>query len=54
MTGLVSLQYKGLSRVFCNTTVRKYQSMSVQCKLQDIVKNRGTWHAAVCKKLDVT
>ena len=29
-TGLISLQSKGLSRVFSNTTVRKYQFLSAQ------------------------
>ena len=32
-TGLISLQYKGLSRVFSNTTVQKHQSFSTQPSL---------------------
>ena len=34
LTGLNSLQSKGLSRVFCNTTVQKHQFFSVQLSLQ--------------------
>ena len=34
LTGLISLQSKGLSRVFFNTTVQKYQCYSVQSSLQ--------------------
>ena len=33
-TGWISLQSKGLSRVFCNTTVQKHQFFSVQLSLQ--------------------
>ena len=33
-TGWISLQSKGLSRVFSNTTVQKYQLFSVQLSLQ--------------------
>ena len=33
MTGLISLQSKGLSRVFSSTTVRKYQFFSAQSSL---------------------
>ena len=33
-TGLISLQSKGLSRVFSNTTVQKYQFFSTQHSLQ--------------------
>ena len=32
-TGWISLQSKGLSRVFCNTTVQKHQFFSVQLSL---------------------
>ena len=32
-TGLISLHYKGLSRVFSNTTVWKHQFFSAQCSL---------------------
>ena len=32
-TGWISLQYKGLSRVFSNTTVQKHQFFSVQLSL---------------------
>ena len=42
-TGWVSLQSKGLSRVFSNTTVQKHQFFSVQPSLwspySDIIKN---------------
>ena len=31
--GLISLQFKGLSRVFSNTTVRKHQFFSAQPSL---------------------
>ena len=34
LTGLISLQFKGLSRVFSNTTVQKHQFFSVQLSLQ--------------------
>ena len=30
LTGLMSLQFKGLSRVFCNTTIWKHQFLSAQ------------------------
>ena len=33
-TGWISLQYKGLSRVFCNTTVQKHQFFSAQLSSQ--------------------
>ena len=33
-TGWISLQPKGLSRVFCNTTVQKHQFFSTQLSLQ--------------------
>ena len=33
-TGWISLQSKGLSRVFCNTTVQKYQFFSTQLSSQ--------------------
>ena len=33
-TGRISLQYKGLSRVFSNTTVQKHQLFGVQFSLQ--------------------
>ena len=32
-TGWISLQFKGLSRVFCNTTVQKYQCFCAQLSL---------------------
>ena len=34
LTGLISLQAKGLSRVFSNTTVQKYQFFGAQLSLQ--------------------
>ena len=34
LTGLISLQPKGLSRVFSNTTVQKHQSFSAQLSLR--------------------
>ena len=33
LTGLISLQFKGLSRVFSNTTVQKYQFFAAQLSL---------------------
>jgi len=33
LTGLISLQFKGLSRVFSNTTVQKHQFFGVQLSL---------------------
>ena len=34
LTGLISLQSKGLSRVFSNTTVQKHQFFSAQLMVQ--------------------
>ena len=34
LTGLISLQAKGLSRVFSNTTVQKHQFLSIQLSLR--------------------
>ena len=34
LSGLISLQFKGLSRVFSNTTVQKYQFFSAQHSLR--------------------
>ena len=34
LTGLISLQFKGLSRVFCNTTVQKHQFFVTQLSSQ--------------------
>ena len=39
LTGLISLQSKGLSRVFSNTTVQKNQFFSAQPSLWSIVKH---------------
>ena len=36
LTGLISLQSKGLSRVFCNNTVQKHQFFSAQLSLWSI------------------
>ena len=36
LTGLISLQFKGLSRVFSNTTARKHKFFSVQTTLTSI------------------
>ena len=33
LTGLISLQFKGLSRVFSNTTVQKHQFLGIQLSL---------------------
>ena len=33
LTGLISLQSKGLSRVFCNTTIQKHQFFGTQLSL---------------------
>ena len=43
LTGLISLQFKGLPRVFSNTTVQKHQLFGTQLSLMD----REAWHAAV-------
>ena len=42
-TGWISLQSKGLSRVFSNTTVQKHQSIWANCR------DNGAWHVAVHK-----
>ena len=39
LTGLISLQSKGLSRVFCNTTVQKHQFFGAQPSLWSIFHN---------------
>ena len=36
LTGLISLQFKGLSTVFSNTTVQQYQFLSIQPSLWSI------------------
>ena len=41
LTDLISLQSKGLSRVFCNTTVQKHQSFSAQPSLWQKVIHRS-------------
>ena len=41
-TGWISLQSKGLSRVFCNTTVQKHQFFSAQLSLRSNSHNH-TW-----------
>ena len=43
LTGSISLQSKGLPRVFSNTTVHKHQLFGTQLSLMD----REAWHAAV-------
>ena len=57
-TGWISLQSKGLSRVYSNTTVQKYQLFSAQLsfdsmdmslsKFRELVMDRDAWHAAIC------
>ena len=42
LTGLISLQSKGLSRVFSNTTIRKYQFFGIQTFLLSSFHTR-TW-----------
>ena len=39
LTSLISLQFKGLSRVFSNTIVQKHQFFSTQLSLLEIHKN---------------
>ena len=50
LTGLISLQSKGLTRVFANTTVQKYQFFGGQpsswSKLENLMA-RGAWQATV-------
>ena len=56
-TGWISLQSKGLSRVFSNITVQKHQFFGAQLssqsnshihtRLQELVMDREAWHAAV-------
>ena len=44
LTGLISLQYKGLSRVFSNTTVQKHQLLSTQLSLCSALTSiHGYW-----------
>ena len=44
LTGLISLQPKGLSRVFSNTTVHKHQFFSVQLSLcQTLTSTHDRW-----------
>ena len=40
LSGLISLQSKGLSRVFSNTTVQKHQFFSAQLSLSSFLKER--------------
>ena len=42
LTGLISLQSKGLSRIFCNTTVPKHQLFSAQPSLW-FTSHTQTW-----------
>ena len=42
LTGLISLQSKGLSRVFCNTTIQKHQFFGTQPSLCSSSHNH-TW-----------
>ena len=50
LTGLISLQSKGLTRVFANTTVQKHQFFGGQpsswSKLENLMA-RGAWRATV-------
>ena len=50
LTGLISLQSKGLTRVFANTTVQKHQFFGGQpsswSKLENLMA-RGAWQATV-------
>ena len=45
LTGLISLQSKGLLRVFSNTTIQKHQFFSAQLSLRDswVFSNTITW-----------
>jgi len=45
-TGWISLQSKGLSRVFSNTTVQKHQFFSAQLSSQSN-SHREAWHAEI-------
>ena len=46
LTGLISLQFKGLSRVFSNTTVQKHQFFGAQLSLWSNLHicRRRQWH----------
>ena len=59
LTGLISLQSKGLSRVFCSTTIQKHQFFSAQPTSQQytecwlyrwVSKVRDFWPLGLCSK----
>ena len=43
LSGLISLQSKGLSKVLSNTTVQKYQFFSTQLSQEDIIISQEKW-----------
>ena len=54
LTDLISLQFKGLSRVFCSTTIRKHQFFITQPPVHDYWKNRSFDYAHFCLKSNVS
>ena len=56
LTGLFSLQSKGLSRVFSNTTVQKHQFFNTQpslwsdCHIHNITAGEHSWSLLDCKE----
>ena len=60
LTGLISLQSKGLSRVFFNTTVQKHQFFSTQLysptltSIHDYLKNHSLDYTDLCRQNDVS
>ena len=60
-TGLISLEYKGLSRVFSSTTIQKHQffGLSFLCgptltSVYDYWKNHSSDYTDVCQQSDVS
>ena len=58
LTGLMSLQSKGLSRVFSNTTVQKHQCFSAQPSsltfIHDYQKNHNFDYSDICRQTNVS
>ena len=61
LTGLISLQFKGLSRLFCSTTVQKRQFFGAQPSLSSnshictwLLENHSFKYMDLCRQSDVS
>ena len=54
LTGLISLQCKGLSGVFSNTTVQKHQFFSIPKSIHDYWKNHIFDHMDLCWQSNIS